>query len=146
MDEIGTGDEHVGGFDFAAVHVEGCLEGGATGDIFVGQAENIDHIIALAGELRLREEREQRVVAAVAVHDDDLFAAVAVHLADRLVQEGELRGKAVGDGAGLLASFEDLTEIVLGEDDGVFLLDGIHHREADIGGRCREADAGRAFR
>ena len=40
--------------------------------------------------------------------------------------------EAVGEGAGLLLRFEDLAEVVLGEDDGVFLLHGVHHGEANV--------------
>ena len=97
-----------------------------------GQAEDVDHVIAGAGELGLSEQREQAVVAAVAVDDDDLLAAVARHLAHRLLQQGELRRQAVGDGSGLLARLEDLAEVVLGKHDGVLLLDRVHHREAHV--------------
>ena len=40
--------------------------------------------------------------------------------------------RLVGDGAGLLARFEDLAEVVLGEDDGVLLLHGVRHGEAHV--------------
>jgi len=42
-------------------------------------------------ELRLREIGEQTVVAAVAIHDDDLLAAVPGHLVGRLLQQVELQ-------------------------------------------------------
>ena len=80
----------------------------------------------------LREQRQQAFVAAVAVDDEDFLAAVARHLLHRFLQQRELRAQAVGNGSGLLLGFEDLAEIVFGEDDGVFLLDGVHHGEADI--------------
>ena len=68
----------------------------------------------------------------MAVDDEDFLAAVARHLLHRFLQERELRGQAVGNGSGLLLRFEDLSEVVLGEDDGVLLLHGVHHREADV--------------
>ena len=132
VDEIGAGDEHVGGLNFTTVHVEGCLEGGAAGDVFVGQAEDVDDVVALTGQLGLSEEREQGFVAAMAVDDYNFLAAVTCHFADGFLQERELGGEAVGEGAGLLARFEDLAEVVLREDDGIFLLDRVHHGEAYV--------------
>ena len=41
------------------MHIEGCLEGGATGYVLIRQAEDIDDVVALAGELGLSKEREQ---------------------------------------------------------------------------------------
>ena len=78
------------------------------------------------------KEREQAAVAAVAVDDEDFFAAVAGHLGDGFLKEGELGGERVGDGAGLLAGLEDLAEVVGGEDDGVLLFDGVEDGEADV--------------
>jgi hypothetical protein len=132
VDEIGAGDEHGGGFALASVHVHGGFEGGAAGDVEMGQTEDEDDIVAGAGELGLGKEREKAVVAAVSVDDDDFFAAVAGHLGDCFLEEGELGGEAVGDGAGLLASFKDLAEVVGREDDGVLLLDGVEDGEADV--------------
>ena len=40
--------------------------------------------------------------------------------------------EAVGEGTGLMAGFEDLAEVVLGEDDGILLLYRVHHGEADV--------------
>ena len=82
----------------------------------------------------------------MAVDDEDLAASVAAHLVDGLLQEGQLRGEAVGDGAGLLARLEDLAEVVLGEDHGVLLLNGVGDGEAhvdEVG--AQTADARRAF-
>ena len=102
------------------------------GDVLARQSEDVDHVIARRGQLRLREQRQQALVAAVAIDDEDFLAAVARHLLHRFLQQRELRAQAVGDGSGLLLRFEDLSEVILGENDGVFLLDGVHHGEADI--------------
>ena len=83
-------------------------------------------------ELRLREERQQAVVAAVAVDDQNFLAAVARHLVGGLLQQGELHGAAVGHGAGLVPGLGDLTEIIFGENDGVFLLGGMQRGIADV--------------
>ena len=80
----------------------------------------------------LAEERQQRLISAVAIDDHDFLAAVAGHLADRFLQQRKLRGEAVGQGAGLLARFEDLPEVVFGEDDGVLLFHSVHHGEANV--------------
>jgi hypothetical protein len=108
----------------------------------MGQAEDVDDVVAGAGHLSLGKEREEAVVAAVAVDDDDLFAAVAGHLGDCLLEESELGGEAVSDGAGLLAGFEDLAEIILGEDDGVFVFDGVEDGEADVEEVSAEGEVG----
>jgi hypothetical protein len=68
----------------------------------------------------------------VAIDDYDLLASVAGHLAYGFLQQGELRGEAVGKRAGLLARFEDLPEVVFGEDHGVLLLHRVHHGETHI--------------
>jgi len=59
-------------------------------------------------ELRLREKRQQAVVAAMTVHDDDLLAAISGHLVGRLLQQLELQAPAVGHRAGLVLRLEDL--------------------------------------
>ena len=94
--------------------------------------ENIDHIVVRLIELRLREEWQQVFVAAVAVDDDYFLAAVARHLVGGFLQQGELHLAAVGDGSGLVAGFGDLSEIIFGEDDGVFLLGGVQRGVADV--------------
>src|SRR5215469_3790835 len=132
--EVGPGDHHVGRLGFAGVHVvlRVRLHAGPAGQVCVRQAEDVDHVVARRGQLRLSEERQQRLIAAVTVHDNDFLAAVARHLLHRLLQQGELRREAVRDGAGLLLRFEYLAEIVLGKDDGVLLLDGVHHGEPHV--------------
>ena len=49
MDEVGAGDEHEGGFTLAAVHVHWSFEGGAAGDVEVGEGEDVDDVVAGAG-------------------------------------------------------------------------------------------------
>jgi hypothetical protein len=83
-------------------------------------------------ELRLREIRQQAVVAAVPVHDDDLLAAVARHLVGRLLQQLELQSAAVGHRAWLLFRFGNLPEVVRGEHDRVFLLGGVQRDVAHV--------------
>ena len=75
--------------------------------------------------MRLSEIREQMFVAAVAIHDDYFFAAVARHLVGGFLQQGELHVAAVGDGSGLVARFGNLSKIIFGEDDGVLPLGGV---------------------
>jgi hypothetical protein len=111
----------------------------------MGQTEDVDDVIAWAGHLSLGKEREEAVVAAVAVDDDDLFAAVSGHFGDGFLEECELGGEAVGDGAGLLAGFKDLAEVVGREDDGVFLLDGVEDGEADVEEVSAEREMGAVF-
>src|SRR5205807_5895651 len=83
-------------------------------------------------ELRLREVGKQAVVAAVTVHDDDLLAPIARHLVGRLLQQLQLQSPAVGHRAWLMFRFENLPKVVLGKDDGVFLLGGIEGGVAHV--------------
>ena len=53
-------------------------------------SEHVDDVIVRCLELRLGEERQQAVVAAVPVHDDDLLAAIPRHLVRGLLQQLEL--------------------------------------------------------
>ena len=50
--------------------------------------DDVDDEVVRGGELRLAEERKQALVAAVAVDDEDLAAAVAGHLVQRFLEEG----------------------------------------------------------
>ncbi len=88
-------------------------------------ALHVDDVIMRRVELRLGEEGQQAVVAAVPVHDDDLLAAVAGHLVGRLLQQLELQAAAIGNRPRLVLRFEDLAKVIIGEHDGVFLLRGI---------------------
>src|SRR5438874_644218 len=48
--------------------------------------KNVNHVIMRLVELRLRKVREQMLVPAVAINNDDLLAAVAGHLVGGLLQ------------------------------------------------------------
>jgi hypothetical protein len=72
------------------------------------------------------------LVAAVAVNDDHLLAAVARHFVGGLLQQGELHFAAVGDGSGFVAGFGNLSEIIFGEDDCVFLFCGVQRGVAHV--------------
>src|SRR5579883_880534 len=78
--------------------------------------------------LNVREILQERVVAAMTVDDQNLVAAIARHFLRGLLQEIELQALAIRDGSGLMLGFEDLTEVVLGEDHGIFLPGGIQAR------------------
>ncbi len=94
---------------------------------------DVDYVIVRLVELGLCEERQQAVVAAMAVDDQDLLAAVARHLVGGFLQERELHRAAVGHGSGLVLSLGDLAEIVFRENDGVFLrFGGMQRGIADV--------------
>ena len=61
----------------------------------------------------------------MAIDDDDLPAAIAGHLARRLLQQLELQPATVGDGSGFVLRLEDLAVVLLGEHHRVFLLGGV---------------------
>src|SRR5580704_8712156 len=61
----------------------------------------------------------------MAVDDDDLLAAITRHLVGGFLKQRKLQIAAIGDGAGLVASFGNLPEIVFGEDDSIFFLGGV---------------------
>ena len=48
--------------------------------------KNVNHVIMRLVELRLRKVREQMLVPAVAINNDDLLAAVPRHLVSGLLQ------------------------------------------------------------
>src|SRR3989442_567032 len=132
MDEVGTGHERVRSLVFAGVVVDpGGLFGRAT-RAAAFTLENVDDIVVRLIELRLSEIGKEMLVAAVAVHDDDFLAAVARHFVGSFLEELKLKRKAVGDGSGLLFGLEDLTEVILGKNDGVLLLDGVKGGIADV--------------
>jgi hypothetical protein len=165
--EVGPGDHAHGRFAFACMHVRRRVR-------FVRRfalpaacdALHVHDVVVWRLELRLREKRQQAVVAAVTVHDDDLLAAVAGHLVGRFLQQLELQSAAVGHRAGLMLRFEDLPEVVLWENDGILLLGGIecnvahveqivaqgkmgsmllHDAEREQAGTLRAGDAAREF-
>ena len=94
--------------------------------------EDVDHVVVWLVELCLREVWQQAFVAAVAVDDQNFLAAVAGHLVGGFLQQGELQVAAVGYRAGFVAGFDNLAEIIFGEDDGVFLLGGVQRGVAYI--------------
>ena len=110
----------------------GVLRGGRPGTFSLRKSEDVNDVIARRRELCLREQREQAVVAAVTIHDQDFLAAVARHLLHGFLQERELGAQAVGDRSRLLLGFEDLPEVVLGKDHGVFLLNRVQRGEANV--------------
>ena len=61
-------------------------------------------------------------ISAMTVHNENFFATVSGHLVGRLLQQIHLHMRAVGDSAGLMLRFENLAEIIFGENDSVFLL------------------------
>src|SRR5205823_4440992 len=95
-------------------------------------AQHVDDIIVRRVELGLCKVRQQAVVAAVTVHDDDFLTAIPRHLVGRFLQQLELESPAVRDGAWLMLRFEDLTKVVLGKDDRVFLLGGVERGIAHV--------------
>src|SRR2546426_498704 len=131
--QVGPGDHAQGRFAFAGMHVRRRVR-------FVlrlarpaaHDAQHVHDVIARRLELRLREVGKQAVVAAVTVHDDDLLAPVARHLVGRLLQQFQLQSPAVGDCAWLMFRLENLPEVVLGKDDGVFLLGGIERHVSHV--------------
>src|SRR5207245_2767279 len=130
MYEVGSGDHAHGRFALAGMHIRRRirfvlrLTRAAARD-----SQHVHDVIMRRLELRLREKGEQAVVAAVTVHDDDLLAAIAGHLVGRFLEQLELQSPAVGHRARFVLGFEDLPEVVLRKNDGVFLLGGI---ECDV--------------
>src|SRR5579864_1924596 len=131
VNEIGTGDHHLGGFAFAGVHVDlGLLCWTALlGRAFV---ENVDHVVVRLVELGLGEVREQALVAAMAVDNQNFLAAVARPLVGSLLQQGELKAAAVRHGSGFVTCLCDLAEIIFGENDGILLVGGVQRGVADV--------------
>src|ERR1019366_3630182 len=127
VNQVWPRNQHGGGLGLAGVHAALGFQRRPSGNIFVGQTKNIDHVIARGGQLRLREKRQQAVVAAMTVDDQNLLASIAGHLFDRLLQKHELCGQAVGNGPGLLLRFEDLSEIVFRKNHRILLHDSVHH-------------------
>src|SRR5207253_2154785 len=66
------------------------------------------------------------------VHDDYLLAAVTRHLIGSFLQQFELQMGAVGNSPWLVLRFEDLSEIVFGKHDGIFLLSSVQCGVADV--------------
>src|SRR5579864_8285172 len=70
VNEIGTGDHHLGGFAFAGVHVDLRLFRW-TASLRRAFVENVNDIVVRLVELGLREVREQALVAAMAVNNQN---------------------------------------------------------------------------
>ena len=141
VDEIRAGDLGARGFGFAGVGIDLRHLRGAIGRR--GRAErDVDHVIVRGRKLGLREIGEQVVVAAVTVRNQDLLTTVATHFVRGFLQEFELQMLAIGDGSGFVAGFENLAEIIFGEDDGVFLSDSVEDGVADVDEICAEGEMG----
>src|SRR5579863_3956454 len=72
--------------------------------------ETVDDIILRRIELRLTEILDQRIVAAVAINDQDLLAPVPRHLRDRFLQHLQLQVRAISDSPRLMPRLEDLAD------------------------------------
>src|SRR4029077_5506847 len=132
MDEVGAGDHGVGGFVFTGVVIDaGGFFGRASGAAAF-TVQDVDDVIVRTIELRLSEKGKQMFVASVTVDDDDFLAAVARHLFGGFLEELQLQFHAVGNGAGFVLGFENLSEVVLRKNDGVFLLGGFQGSMANI--------------
>src|SRR5258708_25147494 len=65
------------------------------------------------------------VVPAMPIHDENFLASIAGHLIGCLLEQFQLQLGAVSDGSGLVLRFKDLTEIVLGKNNRILLLDAV---------------------
>src|SRR6266851_2846039 len=83
-------------------------------------------------ELRLGKEWQQAVIASVAIHYDDLLAAVARHFIRSLFEKRELHFAAVGHGSGLVLGFGNLSEIIFRENDCVLLFGSVQRGVAHV--------------
>src|SRR5260370_36612677 len=62
---------------------------------------------------------------AMPIHDETFLASIARHLIGCLLQQFQLQLGTVSDGSGLVFGFKDLTEIVLGKNNRILLLDAV---------------------
>src|SRR5260370_39003263 len=62
---------------------------------------------------------------AMPIHDENFLASIARHLIGCLLQQFQLQLGTVSDGSGLVFGFKDLTEIVLGKNNRILLLDAV---------------------
>src|ERR1700693_454297 len=79
-------------------------------------------------QLTLREKRQQMLVAAMAIDDDDLLTAIARHLVRGLLQERQLQLRAVGNRPGFVLRLKYLPKEILRKDYGIFLLGSLDRR------------------
>src|SRR5262249_7264273 len=130
--EVGMRNHGVGGLVFAGVVVNagGFFAGAALAVAFAD--DGVDDVVAGGIEQRLVGVGNQAFVAAVAVDDEDFLASVARHFVGGFLEEFELEVAAVGDSAGFVLGFENLAEIIFGEDDGEFLCGSVKCGVADV--------------
>jgi len=114
------------------VQIGYCRLLGRTAGAAAPPIEHVNDVVAQSVQLRLREVGKQVLVAAMAVDDDDFLAAVACHLVGGFLQQLQLNLAAIRDGARLVFGFEDLAEVILGEDHGVFLRGGFERGVAHV--------------
>ena len=95
-------------------------------------SDGVDDVVFLSFERSLCKELDEVGVAAMAADDDYLLTAVTAHLGGGLLQEFQLKVRAVGNGAGLVLGFEDLSKVVFRKHDGVFLLHRFEGRITDV--------------
>src|SRR4051794_7805463 len=100
----------------------------------VGRAfiEDVDDVVVRFIQLSLGEIREQALVAAMPVDDQNLLASVSRHLVARFLEQLELQSAAVRHGSSLMAGFGDLSEVIFREDDRILLLRGSERRMSNI--------------
>src|SRR5690349_17980663 len=121
MNKVWTRNHHLRRFALAGMHVQ-FVGAGWTSMSRRALVEDVDHIVMRFIELCLREIRQEAVVASVAIHNQDLFAAIAGHLIRRFLEKGKLKTTAVGHGSWLVLGFRNLAEIILGKNHSIFLL------------------------
>ncbi len=80
----------------------------------------------------MREKRKQMVVPAMPIHDENFLASIASHFIGCLLQQFQLQLGAVSQSSRLVFRFKDLTEVVLGKNNRILLLDAVLDGMADI--------------
>src|SRR5262249_28239909 len=68
----------------------------------------------------------------MAVDDQDFLAAIARHLVGRFLEQRQLQAAAVGHGAGFMLGLGNLSKIVFGEYDRVFLIGRVQRSVAHV--------------
>ena len=131
MNKVWTRDHHLRGLALSCVHIEGvCL--GRTSLLWSPLIKNVDDIVVRLVQLCLREIRKKTAIAAVTVDDQHLLAAIAGHLVGGLLQQGKLQAAAISHRSWLMLCLGNLTEVVFGKNDRVFLLGCVERRMAHI--------------
>src|SRR5579863_4929950 len=90
--------------------------------------ENVNHVVVRLIELCLGKVRQQAIVAAVTVDDQDFLASVTGHLVGGFLQKCKLHAATVCHRAGLVLGLGDLAEIVLRKDNRILLLCRVKRR------------------